>query len=79
VWAESDPLSASGGVPATVQSTPVAVSAAANVATASSENHQAFLSGIAWGIAGGAAVGAFQEILTNLSWPLRRKRPAVAA
>jgi hypothetical protein len=79
VWAESDPLSASGGVPATVQSTPVAVSAATNVATASAENHQAFLSGIAWGIAGGAAVGAFQEILTNLSWPLRRKRALVAA
>jgi hypothetical protein len=76
VWAETDALSGSAGAPATVQSTPVAVSAAANVATESSENHQAFLSGIAWGIAGGAAVGAFQEILTN--WPIRRRvRPGV--
>ena len=75
VWAETDSLSGSAGAAATVQSTPVAVSAAANVATESSENHQAFLSGIAWGIAGGAAVGAFQEILTN--WPIRRRvRPA---
>ena len=77
VWAESDQLTGSAGAAATVQSTPVAVSAAANVATESAENHQAFLSGIAWGVAGGAAVGAFQEILTN--WPLRRKvRPAPA-
>ena len=75
--AESDQLTGSAGAAATVQSTPVAVSAVANVATESAENHQAFLSGIAWGVAGGAAVGAFQEILTN--WPLRRKvRPAPA-
>jgi hypothetical protein len=78
VWAETDTLTGPSGLPATVQTTPVAVSAATDVATASSESHEAFLSGVAWGIAGGAFVGALQEILGNLKRPLRKKIPSAA-
>jgi hypothetical protein len=72
VWAETDTLAGSPGIPATVQTTPVAISAATDVATQSSETHEAFLSGVAWGIAGGAFVGALQEILGNLKRPFRK-------
>ncbi|HMD47043.1 MAG TPA: hypothetical protein VKG43_12830 [Acidimicrobiales bacterium] len=77
LWAESDPLNAGPGATASSQSTPVTVSAATNVAIAQSENHQAFVSGVWLGIAGGAFVGFLQEVLGGVNLhPIRRRRAA---
>jgi hypothetical protein len=66
VWAESDPIAGGPMAAGSAQSTPVAISAATNVATAQAETHSALFAGVLLGIAGGALVAAMQELFGGL-------------